>query len=246
MANIYVPIGSAAQCGEYLSFVSLKAIETKQLEKVLGGFLLSYAAVPIAIATTPVWIVADVVIAIAEACIVGCKGGSAKEAGELLYNKMLVSPIQQTVSGTVQLVTLIVFPHFLIIAYPFSQAAVRALPKAINPSQYNIFINGGIKPKRSSHLDNDIEKAIAYINENKTPNAPKPYDDFRQKILNRASAPEILGFAKGQSFTDQEVIRNCRKLSLIIHPDKNPERKEESEHLFNCLTEASKQLQTPR
>jgi hypothetical protein len=67
------------------------------------------------------------------------------------------------------------------------------------------------------------------------------YTQFRQGILDRKSPSELLGFV--QKPTADELKKAFRKYSRAIHPDKNKDREAESTILFQCLQEATCQLE---
>ena len=69
------------------------------------------------------------------------------------------------------------------------------------------------------------------------------YVQFRQKVLNRDSARNIFAFHNDQKFTQKDLNKKRRQLSLIVYPDKNPNCIKDAEFLFKCLQEAYVELQ---
>ena len=114
------------------------------------GFLSGFVATPISIAFTPVGIVADVVIGIAEAVFLTYKGANNKAVQELIFKKIILSPAHQTLSVIAKITIFVILPICWPFSYAGSQSIITILPDYLNHKKMNIFINGGITDKDST------------------------------------------------------------------------------------------------
>jgi curved DNA-binding protein CbpA len=60
--------------------------------------------------------------------------------------------------------------------------------------------------------------------------------------MQRKSAHELLGFNPTVNPSKETILENFKKQQLILHPDKNRDRKTEADFLFICLNKAFDRL----
>ncbi len=156
----YTILPSAAQLGELPSYLAYQALISGKTFSAIGGYLAGFITIPISIAFTPVAIVADCIIGIAEAAFMTFKGAKKEDIKEVLFKKIVVSPIQQTISAIVKLACFILLPVAWTLSYVASQGVIMALPNSLNHKRLNIFIHGGITDKGSTKTVLDEEDKI--------------------------------------------------------------------------------------
>ncbi len=93
-----------------------------------------------------------------------------------------------------------------------------------------------VKAPSKSPWDEEIEKAIQDLPKIRVPHSNADYENFRNNILLKKKPHELLGSSP------IEIQQNHKKLKLIIHPDKNLDRKTEAEILFKCLSQAKEAI----
>lgn len=256
-ASQYKGLPSASQIGELPSYLAFKAFKSNNVGLSVAGYAFGFVATPISIAFTPIAIIADIVVGIAEGVFIAYKGASRKEVQELLFKKIIVCPVQQILSVTIK--TILFYPGFGILwplAYACSQFIIKALPDCLNHKRMNIFINGGItdKGRNKTCFDEEnesssqkplrkrIAEARASMSRINNAHTPPKYAQFKQKILNQESAQNIFGFGNNP-FTQDDLSKRYRELVLIVHPDKNVDFQQEAHLLFLCLQAAHCELQ---
>ncbi|MGL5264570.1 MAG: J domain-containing protein [Candidatus Rhabdochlamydia sp.] len=269
----YTVLPSASQIGELPSYLAFKALTSDNAGLAVAGYVFGFVAIPISIAFTPIAIIADIVVGIAEAIFIAYKEAGQKEVQELLFKKIITCPVQQTLSAITKTVIFLICPLFWTLAYSCSQGIIKILPDYLNHKRMNIFINGGITDKNSTKTcfdeeiqltsyqfknDNNgskakgsssknthsqtllkarIAEAIVSVSRINNAHTPQKYLQFKQKILNQASAQNIFGFSNNQ-FTQSDLLKKYKQLTLIVHPDKNIDCQREAHLLFHCLQAA--------
>lgn len=156
-------------------------------------------------------------------------------------------------------------------AYAVGQCVVGEMPARFNHHSFNIFIGGGggdgtdeEEKWLDSHIFTKPQTGPDPTFNQKRPPAQKDwkafltsilpdlnrvndaglhveYIRFKQRILNK-EPPENL-FSLPTPLEQQELTRKYRKLSLILHPDKNHPRQKEATALFAVLQEAYERLE---
>lgn len=115
--------------------------------KAFAGYLFGVIALPLNIALTPVTIIADVIIGLAEALFAYTRNNPTCSAGDIAWKKIIASPTQQityffvTTLCYIPVITLL----FWGVVEGFAEAVVSSLPDTLNHNQLNIFYHGGMK-----------------------------------------------------------------------------------------------------
>lgn len=174
----YTMLPSAAQLTEWpLHMAWEKGCRSENdLYKAIG--VLSGALVfPISVACTPLTILADMITGVAEAIFMAYKGAERKDIQELLFKKIVVSPVQQVVNTVSQIFfpcmiafVGLAFPvalPFIVVALPlgwsvwkmFGEIGVSSLPDSLNNKRWNIFLDGGTRTRDGqTFFENQAEK----------------------------------------------------------------------------------------
>ena len=84
-------------------------------------------------------------------------------------------------------------------------------------------------------LDEIIQQIIPKLSRINSPTTPDEYIEFKENVLRRASASELLGISPFRKENPQERYENLKK---VLDPDKNPYRREEASQLLMCLNAA--------
>lgn len=264
MSNFqYTILPSASQLGELPLYLAFQGVKSDNLGLSIVGIAFGFIATPISIAFTPIAISTDVVIGIAEAVFITYKGADRKDIQELLFKKIIVSPVQQIVCVITKTAIFVICPVLWTLSYAGSQGIIIVLPDSLNHKRMNIFINEGITDKNSTKtcfdeepktsagngqsnsqtpLEARIADVIANVSRINNAHTSQQYFEFKQKILNQDSAQGILGF-DDNSFTKADLSKKYKALVLIVHPDKNLDCQEEARLLFCCLQEAFLELE---
>ncbi|MDP1609015.1 MAG: J domain-containing protein [Chlamydiales bacterium] len=130
----------------------------------VGGYVGGMIALPITLACTPVTIVADVVIGIAECSFCYYHGLSGNDIKKIAHRKFVISPLQQFIFCSAAISAIVIanvifsggylltlsnpLAHslssiFWTFGYAAGQVSVGKLPSNLNHQSFNIFINGG-------------------------------------------------------------------------------------------------------
>ena len=131
----------------------------------VGGYIGGIIALPITLACTPVTIVGDVVVGIAECSFCYYHGLSGNDIKKIAHRKFIASPLQQFIFCSAAISTIVAVNFiflggcFLRLANPYlapfalsilwtfgyavGQAAIGKLPSNLNHQSFNIFINAG-------------------------------------------------------------------------------------------------------
>lgn len=219
----------------------LNGVLENNSNKTKNNYLLAFVYMPITTVATPVAIVADIVIGISEAVFIAIKGHSKQEVKSLLYRKVIVNPLRDAMHTVLKVVCLI--PPLCFISFILTSTLTtdknrfdemnELLQKIRNP-------NSPIK-----EFEKRIQEARDLIHNKTTPSpaGSTEYEAFKTLVLTKDTYRELLGFTENQSFTDTELKKKYRKLTLYLHPDKNTARKDEAKALFLCLDAAQKSLE---
>jgi len=233
MSNYHV-LPSAAVIAEAPLYYATAACYSYNAGYVAIGYLSGLIALPISIASTPVTIVADIVIGIGEAIIAASKGTDKNEIQEILFKKVIASPIQQLVSTIIKIVSLLVFP-FWFLGYLFGEQCIESLPDCINHKRINIFINDGT---RDIALRAAITRANSLIQGTLSIKCNKQCKNFIEKIKTYPSAQEILGHPKNR----EELGLASFQVKENITSRTKGDNEKIIEALINCIDRAYWQL----
>lgn len=254
----YTSLPSAFRIGQIPALMSLDLILDgfqscthsipRRVASITSGYLIGFVAMPIHLASIPVSIVADVVIGVAEAIFIAKKGAPRKDIQELLFKKLVASPIQQLTYGAVTGTLFYAIPLIWPLTCCTGVATILLLPNSINHKRIHIFYKtertNGINIQIRSKLKDRVKETRDFIRSNvDASNPPANYTKFKNTVLNKESAWDLFEYTNDQLFTRSELDKKYKKLSLIIHPDKNSTRAEEARLLFTCLNQAYKDLQ---
>jgi hypothetical protein len=212
--------------------------------KFACGYFMGMVALPIVVCGTPLTIVADMIMGIAEAR----RGKTEEERKSILFKKIVVSPLQQITFAVSALATataiyllagkIAVFVAWLF-PYVIGRIITYEIPKTINFSQFDIFnhFNNFQLPENfNDTYQSNLDKVARNLKENNFPGASEKYLSIKNKIRNRVPASKL--FDLGENFTKKEVKKKYQQLSLLLHPDRNLGNEEEAKELFTCVTPA--------
>lgn len=222
--------------------------------KLAGCVMLGSAVNVVALSIVPVTIGLDVGVGVVECGLAWHEGRSFRAIKDIAHCKLLACPVQQILFfAPLILPTLYLF--VLTIRSPKSSLLLAArvsammfwslqfaivcisqdrLPKLLKHPTVNIMEFGH---ERGGHDEwkKSLRKQVrdAHLKKFTDSRAPEEYKAFKQRLAKGYTARGILGL--DSYCTKEEMLQTYQKMSLIVHPDRNIERKEEATKLFNIL-----------
>lgn len=207
----YKPVSSAFQIGSYLAQKATELTNSDSKLKVGAGYTLGIFAVPLSAAAPLATIPADIAIGIFIDCPMALiKERSLSAMGSALYQKLLVSAVQQLTYSIVCIVGILslmvpfvptINPHEL------GKAAVAKLPHSIGPQQFNIFgqrVNVEARGKQIDKQEAAFQSKLEQFNKIKMP-LELMTNDVILALLSKKMTPEKLFGIEDTVVTQQRL-----------------------------------------
>ncbi|MGR3951507.1 MAG: hypothetical protein QRY74_01085 [Chlamydia sp.] len=115
-------------------------LSSKELDLKIVGYIIGLVAVPISIAFTPITIVADIIVGIAEAVLLIKNHASDSTIANHAFQKIIINPFHQVLSSAVRYILFLPCPLLWPLAYRASKEIIHLLSSPLQSNMTSIFL----------------------------------------------------------------------------------------------------------